>query len=421
MNVFSTQSEGIGGRLRKTPDDFVVQEIGLDGSIAPLEASDKEYADQPGKITVFFLVKRNIDSIQAIRRLSNAMGVSYKRFSYAGLKDRRALTSQRVSYRGPPHDLIGRERSQLSILHPHRVSKPVVPGALEGNRFTIIVREVALEAQEVEKRMKQIHQQIVQTDGVLNFYGPQRFGVMRPNTHLVGKQIVLGNFEQAVQILLEYNQPSEGDEESPVLSENSVQGTYERAITNYLNKHPGKFKESLQVLPKDLVRLYVHAYQSYIFNRAISERTKRGISLQEPAVGDFTMPLPGKIHAVRPVTKSSILQAQQKVKNGTQKLVIPIIGYDFEHVSLEGDMGEIYSSILKSENIAPSQFRLKELPAISSRGTFRALLVNPDKIKITLIDEKDDTPVRIQFDLPKGSYASVILREFIKPELPTQL
>ncbi len=421
MNAFSTQSEGIGGRLRKTPKDFVVQEIGVDGLIAPLEASDEKYEDTPGKFTMFFLVKQNIDSIQAIRQLSKSMGVSYKRFSYAGMKDRRAITSQRVSYRGAPHDLIGRDSTQLSILHPHRVSKPIVPGALMGNRFDIIVREVALGTKEAKNRGEQIHREIVEAKGVLNFFGPQRFGVIRPNTHLVGKQIVLGNYEQAIRVLLENKQLADGDEESPLLFAESPQGTYERAITHYLNKHPGKFKESLQVLPKDLIRLYVHAYQSYIFNRAISERANRAISLQEPTFGDFLMPRSGEIHAVRPVLKGSTVQAQQKVRNGTHQLVIPIIGYDFEHVPIEGVMGEIFSSILSSENINPGHFRLKDLPALSSRGTFRALLVTPKDFKIAVIDEKGDTPVRIQFELAKGSYASVILREFIKPEMPTQL
>jgi tRNA pseudouridine13 synthase len=133
------------------------------------------------------------------------------------------------------------------------------------------------------------------------------------------------------------------------------------------------------------------------------------------------MPISGEIHAVRPVTNASLQEAQQAVANGTHKLVLPIIGYDFEQVQLDGTMGELYQSILDSEKIVPSQFRLSELPAFSSRGTFRALLVNPRGFKVTVLEDESDTPVQIKFDLPKGSYASVILREFIKPDSPTQL
>ncbi|MFX1319550.1 MAG: tRNA pseudouridine(13) synthase TruD [Promethearchaeota archaeon] len=420
MKVYTTPTPGIGGRLRKTPEDFVVQEIGLDDSIAPLEPSDQEFVDQLGKFTAFFLVKRNLDSIQAIRRLSRSMGVSYKRFSYAGIKDRRAVTSQRVSYRGAPHDLVGREDPQLLILHPHRVPRSIVPGALKGNRFTIIVRDVALSAREVQQRLEKVQQEIRQAGGVLNFFGPQRFGVTRPNTHLIGKEIVQGNFEEAVRILLEDPESSKDDEESTLI-EDFAPGTYERAIGHYLNKHPGRFKDSFQVLPKDLVRLYVHAYQSFIFNQVISERVARRISLQEPIVGDFTMAHSGEIHTVRMVTEDTQPQTQQEVENGTRILVVPLIGFDFEHVPLEGSIGEIINSILKTENITPSHFRIVEMPGFSSRGTFRPLLITPDNLQLVVIGSNDDTSVRVQFDLPKGGYASVILREFMKPDSPTQL
>ncbi len=434
MDAFTTHSPGIGGRLKQSPEDFIVQEIGVDGSIAPLEPSSQVYEDQPGKFTEFFLVKRNLDSIQAIRRLSKAIGASYKRFSYAGIKDRRAITSQRASfYQGSPQDLIGRDIPNIQILHPHRKPKPITPGTLMGNRFTITVREVKLTRVEVQNRIEKIRQEYEKAGGILNFYGPQRFGIMRPTTHLVGKQIIRGNFEKAIRILLEGGnisveeilEPSEVEE--PVISNgpsqriNKLYGTYERAIQQYLDKHPRQFKESLRVLPKDLARLYVHAYQSLIFNKTISERMKRGISLQLPIIGDFIMPISGEIHQIRSVTRKNLSEAKKAVQKKKQILVIPVIGFDFENVALQGPMGEIILTLLEEEDITPSQFHLRELPILSSRGTFRPLLVNPTEFNIDLLDAEDDTPVRVSFNLNKGSYASVILREFIKPELPTQL
>ncbi len=430
MEVFTTQSPGIGGRLKKTPEDFVVQEIGLDASIAPLEPTTEEYPDQAGKFTVFYLVKRNLDSIQAIRRLSRSMGVSYKRFSYAGIKDRRAVTSQRVSFRGSPQDMIGREIPCVQILHPHRTKQPIVPGALQGNRFTITIREVDFTAKKVQTRVECIQKEIQSAGGALNFYGPQRFGIIRPNTHLIGKQLILENYKEAIQILLEggveprevednsTQEADESNEDKP--TEEMPYGLYERAVTHYLNKHPDDYKGAFQVIPKDLARLYVHAYQSYIFNKTISHRVIQGISLQEPTIGDYTKPIAGEIHTVRPVTKDVISQITKAIQKGTHQIVIPIVGFDFEHVSFEGSMGKIITTILEKEQISPAQFRLKDLPTLSSRGTFRPLLVNPVNYHSSILKIKE-TAVQICFDLPKGSYASVILREFIKPELPTQL
>lgn len=430
MEVFTTQSSGIGGRLKKTPEDFVVQEIGLDGSIAPLELTTKEYPDQPGKFTVFYLVKRNLDSIQAIRRLSRSMGVSYKRFSYAGIKDRRAVTSQRVSFRGSPQDLIGREVSGVQILHPYRAKQPIVPGALEGNRFTITVREVDLTAKEARTQVESIRKEIETAGGALNFFGPQRFGIIRPNTHLIGKQLIFENYKEAIRILLEggikpteviddfIQEPVDSNEDKT--TEDAPYGLYERAVTHYLNKHSGDYKGAFQVIPKDLARLYVHAYQSYIFNKTISQRVIQGISLQEPTIGDYTKPIVGEIHTVRPVTKDQVSQTITAIREGTQQIVIPIIGFDFERIPFEGPMGEILTTILENEKITPARFRLKDLPMLSSRGTFRPLLVNLTNYHSSIL-ETEEPEVQICFDLPKGSYASVILREFIKPELPTQL
>ncbi|MFX0077998.1 MAG: tRNA pseudouridine(13) synthase TruD [Candidatus Hermodarchaeota archaeon] len=423
MEVFTTQSLGIGGRLKKTPEDFVVQEIGVDGSTAPLEPTTEEYPDQAGKFTVFYLVKRNLDSIQAIRRLSRSMGVSYKRFSYAGIKDRRAVTSQRVSFRGSPQDLIGREIAGIQILHPHRAKQSIVPGALQGNRFTITIREVNLSAKKAQSRVESIQKEIQSAGGALNFYGPQRFGIIRPNTHLIGKQLILENYKEAIQILLEGGvEPTEvsNDSNAEKSTEDMPYGLYERAVTHYLNKHPDDYKGAFQVIPRDLARLYVHAYQSYIFNKTISRRVTQGISLQEPTIGDYAKPIAGEIHTVRPVTKDVISQIATAVREGTHQIVIPIVGFDFERISFEGLMGEIITTILEKEKITPAQFRLKDLPTLSSRGTFRPLLVNPSNYHSSIL-KTEETAVQICFDLLKGSYASVILREFIKPEQPTQL
>ena len=430
METFTSSSPGIGGRLKKHAEDFVVQEISLDGSVAPLEAREQPYPDQPGKFTAFYLVKRNIDSIQAIRHLSRIIGVSYKRFSYAGIKDRRAVTSQKVSFRGMPQDLVGRNTSGIQILHPHRVRKPVVPGALKGNRFSITVREIQLSGQEALDRTKQIHQEITEAGGVLNFFGPQRFGVIRPTTHLIGKQIVLGNYEEAIRILLEgdasdytsLRSATEDTSEDDQPSLDLVQhGTYERAVQHYLNKHPGAYPESLKVLPKTLSRLYVHAYQSYLFNRTLSERVHRGIPLQKPVVGDYTKPLGGRVSTVRPVTRENVAQMEKAVIAGKRVLVAPIIGYDFEQVRFDGTPGEIVTSILEQEQISPAQFRVPAVPQLSSRGNFRRLLVRPEGFQSSVIGETNSPVIQVGFDLSKGSYASVIMREFIKPEYPTQL
>ena len=443
IHVYTTKSPGIGGRLRVRPEDFVVQEIGPNGQVAPLEPSEKAYPDEKGKFTEFFMVKRNLDTIQAIRLLSRRLKVSYKRFSYAGMKDRRAVTSQRVTlYRASPQDLVGVELPGVRVLHPHRVPKPIVPGALWGNRFHIVIRDLEVELEEALRRMEAVRREYEGLGGVLNFFGHQRFGAIRPTTHFVGKHILLGNLEEAIHIILDKPPlDSLGDIIcDPLWGASEISWAdrarklpyhlfYEVEMARYLAKHPGDYSGSLRAIPKDIARLFIHAYQAYLFNRAVSERVKRGLPLNRPCVGDFIMPATGEIYAVRMVTEENLARAEEEVQQGMKRLVIPVIGYDFEHITFRGPMGEILNDLLEEEQITPSQFRLRHLPALSSRGTFRPILVQPSNLRYMPLEEASDKEegmeggpaMAVSFDLPKGSYATIILREFMKTRLAGQL
>jgi tRNA pseudouridine13 synthase len=434
IHVFTTKTPGVGGRIRCQLEDFIVQEIDPDGGIAPLEPAQTAYADQVGKFVEFFLVKRNIDTLQAIRQLSRILGVSYKRFSYAGIKDRRAVTSQRVSlYGASPQDLLGRDTPSLKILHPHSVSKPIVPGNLQGNQFTITIRDVEVSGIQAAERIARIKEEYERQGGILNFFGHQRFGTTRPNTHLIGKQILQGNLEKAVRVLLDktaLESPEIDGDEAEAVPDDAVaeppqylhpQQSYERAISQYLAKHPADYGGSLRVLPKDLLRLYIHAYQAYLFNEMLSGRVKRRLPLSQPTVGDFVMPVTGEIHAVRMVTAVTLTRAKEDVRQGRQKLVIPLIGYDFAHIDFQGPMGKIIKSVLDRTQAAPAQFRIPQLPVLSSRGTFRPVLVNPEGFQSSVVEDEPPVHIRLTFNLSKSSYASVVLREFIKPRFINQL
>jgi tRNA pseudouridine13 synthase len=434
IHVFTTKTAGVGGRIRCQPEDFVVQEIDPDGGVAPLEPVNVVYPDQPGKFVAFFLVKRNIDTLQAIRQLSRILGVSYKRFSYAGIKDSRAVTSQRVSLRdASPHDFLGRDTPILKMLHPHRVSKPIVPGSLQGNRFSIIIRDIEVTRPEAVERVTRTKAEFEQLGGILNFFGHQRFGMPHPNTHLIGKQILEGDLKKAVYVLLdkanlESPEVDEGEAEAPTedtLSEPlrylHPQQSYERAISQYLAKHPADYAGSLRVLPKDLLRLYIHAYQALLFNEMLSERVKRGMPLVEPTVGDFIMPATGEIHGVRMVTEATLAKSQEEVRRGRQKLVLPLVGYDFAQIDFQGQMGEIVTKVLRKVRVAPGQFRVAQLPVLSSRGSFRPVLAQPRGFEFSVVEADGPVYVKLVFTLPKSSYATVVLREFVKPRFIEQL
>ena len=100
MEVYATESLGIGGKIRQYTDDFVVEEILIDGSRAEVSPENVPLIIGEGKYLVCLLVKRNWDNLLAVREIARKLGVAYKDVHIAGIKDAKAVTAQHVSIKG---------------------------------------------------------------------------------------------------------------------------------------------------------------------------------------------------------------------------------------------------------------------------------------------------------------------------------
>jgi tRNA pseudouridine13 synthase len=248
--------------------------------------------------------------------------------------------------------------------------------------------------------------------GVPNFFGHQRFGTTRPITHIVGRQIVQGRWKEATLTFLakasEYEHPQsrkarkriwETRDFGEALNYFPFHLRYERAMLNYLAKHPKEFVNAFRRLPIKLCELFVQAYQSYLFNKFLSQRIKLGMSISQPQDEDFKV------------------KAEKK-----ECLALPIIGYKQSFSS--GFQGEIEKAILEEEKIEPQQFRVALMPEISAAGKLRIALSPIENLFIG--EPKTDSAnsskqmIDLNFVLRKGSYATVILREFMKPRNPVK-
>jgi len=181
-------------------------------------------------------------------------------------------------------------------------------------------------------------------------------------------------------------------------------------MLNYLVEHPCDYARSFDVLSVNLKRLFVHAYQSYLFNRILSRRMAAGMPLQEAEVGDVVcfaregLPDMGRVQSV---TSENLEAINRLARRDRAFLTLPLIG--FETVIVEGVQGEMEQSILRDEGVSPENFRVLDNPDLGSRGTRRAALchVKP-QIRV------EENLAELQFILPKGSYATVVLREYMK-------
>jgi tRNA pseudouridine13 synthase len=377
MNTYMTSTPGIGGRLRETMEDFVVDEITRDFP-----------EDSAGEYTHFTLEKRDWDTLRAIKTMARALRVSHKRFGFAGTKDKRAVTRQRVSvWRVGPEELEKVRIKDIVLSDFKKSIERINLGYAGGNRFRITVRDV--EGDDIGERLEETKRQL-DDKGVPNFFGYQWFGVIRPNTHLVGKKILGGDLEGAV---MEYvGHPYEEEREDAYSARKMVEETrdyrkalevfprrlgYERSMLDALAKNPKDYAGALRRLPKKLRWMLVHAYQSYVFNRTLSR----------------------------------MIEEEVEIKG----MEIPLVGWESR---LEGRPGDIINGVLEEEGIKIADFKTPSMPELASAGGFRPAALE------TAVDygmEEDELhPGKkkcvVCFDLQPGSYATVVLREFMKAD-----
>jgi tRNA pseudouridine13 synthase len=244
-------------KIKEKPEDFTVAEV-------------SRVTHTRDDCFVFTLEKTGWDTIGVIKVMARNLGVSQKRFGYAGLKDRQAVTKQKVSVSG-----VGRE--QLEALEiPHVKISDIERGDRirlgdhRGNTFDILVRESTLVSENVRKIER----------GFPNYFGQQRFGDVRPITHEVGRELIRQNFENAALIFLakpfqkeKYFRIREELWETQnfekAKKEYPLQLRYERAMLDRI--HLG-FKEAFKALPLRLNTLFIHAYQAYLFNEILRIR-----------------------------------------------------------------------------------------------------------------------------------------------------
>ena len=265
--------------------------------------------------------------------------------------------------------------------------------------------------------------------GVPNYFGHQRFGSYRSITHEVGLAILREDWDGAVMAYL--GNPSPHEPASSRAARDFVAEThdwegaldafpnrlrYERAMLHALQdsggQTPADYREALETFPDNLRRLFVNAAQSYVFNRIVSRRLEAGLPFHEPVAGDVVVfadedapaefPVPDVDRAQRVSASQTAIMARH-CERDRAFVTAPLVGTETELSG--GQPGEIERAVLDELDIEPGDFDLPE-PYFST-GTRRAILVRVDP---TIEDE----PLTFEFGLPKGSYATVFLREYLK-------
>ena len=443
IEVYITHSKGIGGAIKRFPEDFLVEEILRDGTLAEIKASktepltlQKKNAQQRYLLCV--LVKRNWDNFQAIKAVARQLGISMRQIRIAGIKDAEAVTAQHITIESMNVDDIRKVQIKDLEVRPIRYfHTKLSPYHLLGNTFTITIRALNHTKTEIQRRISSIVEEIQTLGGVPNFYGHQRFGTIRPITHLVGKALVKGNFRRAAMLFLAKPSPNEHPKSREAREELWKTGDFEKALKNFpkslhyeilmlkhLAKKPKDFVGAFRQLPAKLRTLFPQAYQAYLFNKILSRRIIQGLPINGAEVGDYVievepsgLPNPQKCHIVSQETKDEVNKA---IKSGRMLLALPLAG--FRQALSQGVQGEIERTILKEEGVSLENFKIKKIPELSLKGGLRPALTVIKEFSLREISRDENAKgkkkVVVSFMLYRGSYATVLLREIMKPRNP---
>ncbi|MEM2109831.1 MAG: tRNA pseudouridine(13) synthase TruD [Candidatus Odinarchaeota archaeon] len=421
MNFYATSCEGLKGRIRRTPGEFIVEEIDKNGFKWCVDGETFRLGEKE-RFIHFTLVKEGYDTPAALRVISKRTGIRLKFLSYAGLKDKFAKTAQRISVPGGFLDKLKNFKHEMIKIKDLTYNKQnIMIGDLGGNGFKIKL-VFADDEENMRDKLLLIREEIFKLGGVPNFYGHQRFGTIRCVNHQIGKLILRRRFEDAVKLFLTFKGVRESESgknfRENILSqlEEGVDSRapgflfYESAMLKYLKKKPGDYKGCFLTLSKNISRLFVHSYQSYLFNLTLSERWGKNIPLNEAVKGDIILESVNGFPKYRRVMSGELGDVNSKVKSGKYRVVLPVIGYDSKLP--DGETGECVLKILNNEKIKFEDFYIEEAPSLSSPGDYRMILSPVYNFEIEY--DEGERAAWLCFDLEKGCYATVVVREFLK-------
>ncbi|XP_039294456.1 LOW QUALITY PROTEIN: pseudouridylate synthase 7 homolog [Nilaparvata lugens] len=241
-----------------------------------------------GEFLHFVLYKENTDTTEAINLIAAKLRIKPSSVMYAGIKDKRARTTQAMCIRRMfPNKMAAIQPFRSITIGNYCFKKKALRlGSHYGNRFRIAIRNVLAEESLIAANVASL-----QETGFINYFGLQRFGqsVTSP-TYVVGKAIINRNWKEAVEVVL---RPRPGERSYVDVAEardvwwktrcsksalktlrSQTSGIEKKIWQTLADQHENAYLNALESLPRSTLSLYCHAFQSLIWNRVVSRRVK---------------------------------------------------------------------------------------------------------------------------------------------------
>ena len=392
---------GVGGAIKRRAEDFFVQEIPL---YEPSGEGEHVYCE---------IQKVGLTTFEAVGAIARALGVPSRDVGYAGMKDARAVTRQLLSIWGTtPEAAMALRLPGITVQWAARHANKLRLGHLAGNRFAIRIREV--DPMKVTTLRPLIS--VIETRGMPNYFGEQRFGRRGDNDKL-GAALIRDDNEAVLKLLLGSPDPSIDDPQTLKARaafdarDNAASmhawprrsGMERRVLARLMKTH--RPSAAVRAVDEKVRRLWVSALQSRVFNDVVARRIDELDQLFE---GDLAY----KHENGACFTVESAAAEQGRADAWEISPTGPLVGY---RMTLpHGRELELEQAALATVELKPEDFRKAGKHKI--KGARRPLRVRPTDISLEGGVDENGAHITVAFTLPAGSYATVFLRELMRSD-----
>lgn len=387
-------------KLKRLPQDFQVEE-------------QIDLAPRGGPFALYKLTKESLGTPEAIDAILQRWNLARGQVAYAGLKDRHALTTQFVTIKGGPRR--GLEQTSLKLDYVGQAGRPIHAGDITANRFIIVIRDLTADELAAAERALAT----IAADGLPNYFDDQRFGSLGESGDFIAKPWCLGDYERALWLTLAepnvHDDPTDRQQKQILRdtwndwlkAKATLDRSHRRSIVTYLADKPGDFRRALALVRQDLRSIWMAAFQSHLWNQILAtlvRQTCRPEQLTSLTIGRRDMPF------------FTSLDDSQRQELAGAILPLPSARLHLDDSPLKS----LYDQVLAAEGMELRQVRVKyPRDTFFSKGERRAIF-RPGELWHSAADDeiyKRRHKLELRFTLPRGSYATILVKRVCRLEL----